>query len=150
MQVTPSSDMNKLFAQVHLDNNGARVKKAPKPPRVQELTPIESVVDGSAFKPLKFNTGEPTCCLKLRCNYRYSVEEARALRDDVPKVGKDGCRMERNLYVQERTISLPGNKFQLYLGDVVKQEVCVTFFTMLTGVSTGLVYAARKTGRLTT
>lgn len=147
--VQPEHSLSSLLASLRRPyNRTKRARRDPKPRKVQELKPISSIVDGSAFKPLKFNRGKPTCCLAHRCNDKYNEEVVQALRDAVPATGKDGCRKQRMVYVQERTASLPGNRYQLFLDDIIKEEVCIPYFCAVTGVSTGLLYAARRASDL--
>lgn len=109
----------------------------------QSLTSVGAIVDGSAFRPLKSNKGDRVCCFKYRCNLQFTATEAQAIRDEVPAVGKQGCRALRKAYVQQWTADDPGGSHKLMLGPR-KQEVCVAFFNILTGISKDLIYAARK------
>lgn len=147
VQVTPQG-LKRKFGQAR-PYNSKRMKKTKPPPRQQTLVSLDNIIDGSAFPVLATNQGEPTCCLSRRCNEQVPEEVAALIRSEVPS-WHTAPEVSRKQFVRERLMDAGGyRRNRLRVGAGTEwTEVCMQYFTKLTGISRTLVSSAAQPGAI--
>lgn len=148
VQVTPQG-LKRKFGQAR-PYNSKRVKKTKPPPIQQTLVSLDNIIDGSAFPVLTTNEGEPTCCLTRRCNEEVPEEMAAFIRSEVPP-WHTATEVSRKQFVRERLMDSGGlrgsNSLRVGAG-TEWTEVCMEYFTKLTGISRTLISSAAQPGAI--
>ena len=130
-------------ARPYVSSKRKRKEMPPSTPRI--LTPVGSVLDGSAF--VGKSGGKASCCTR-RCHVKWTEEELLRCRRELPPYGP-GSQNARMAFVRERIQDPPSGEHgnRLFAGPGNNRlEVCTAFFRKLYGFGGGTIHRASNPG----